>query len=331
MSMPPEVGTIDVFDDASATVVAPTGIIGAGGDMWFCSIGNSRVGRVRASSGVVETFADPAGLVRLPANIHPGADGRVWFTCLGSHSLAAIDPDAEDPASTITSYSHPSLDTPVAMKMSTTGALWFSLRGSDAIGTIDSRAAQPMSTLRVVRSPLISDPSALFIDGLGRIWWVNAGSGTIGFLDPDARDMSASVGILGPWPEFGTPRAWAMSPSGRLWLTTQDAPGLLTFDPGAPDPGGTVTWIGDSRLRSPDGVWYGVDGAVWLADSDGNAIVRYDANLPADSAWHFFGALPDVNGPFDIKPSADPSNGMLWFTNKAGNTLGRIFIGASTR
>jgi virginiamycin B lyase len=41
-----------------------------------------------------------------------------------------------------------------------------------------------------------------------------------------------------------------------------------------------------------------------------------------------FGALPEVDEPFDIK---DGTDGWLWFTNKSGNSLGRIFSGHPER
>jgi len=34
----------------------------------------------------------------------------------------------------------------------------------------------------------------------------------------------------------------------------------------------------------------------------------------------------EVDGPFDIK--AGPEDGALWFTNKSGNTIGRIGVSA---
>lgn len=325
------VGDIDDFADPNGLVEAPTGLIGVGDDIWFTSIGNSRVGRVHPATGLVETFADPAGNVKLPANIHPGADGLVWFTCLGSNRLGTIDPRASDPASTITTFSHPELNAPVALKLATDGWLWFSLRGSNAIGTIDSRASDPLSTLRTFRSAVIGNPSALFVDDNGRIWWVNARDATIGSLDPNTAEPQASISSLGPWPMFGIPRAWAMDASGWLWLTTQDAPGLLTFDPGAHDPASTVRWVTHPGLEQPDGVWFGIDGSVWFVDTAGNTVGSYrpDGTRAIDKgadAWRFFGKPPTVDGPFDIKPSADASDGTLWFTNKTGNTLGRIVI-----
>jgi hypothetical protein len=39
-----------------------------------------------------------------------------------------------------------------------------------------------------------------------------------------------------------------------------------------------------------------------------------------------FGAPPEVDGPFDIK---DGPGGWLWFTNKSGNSPGRIYVGNS--
>ncbi|WP_024796398.1 Vgb family protein [Tomitella biformata] len=309
------VGAIDVFYPRAGEVDSPCGIIAAGGDVWFTSIANGRVGRVRAADWRVETFADPHGRVRLPANIFPGADGRLWFTCLGSDALAAIDPDAADPAGTITLHTHPDLRGPVAIKAAATGLLWFTARGSQAVGSLDPRAHSPTASLRLIRSELIADPSALFVDARGLVWWVNAGSGTVGRLDPSSGDPARAVARFGPWPEYGVPRAWAMDRAGALWLTTREPPGLMTMD-GA----GEVSWRTDERLRTPDGVWVAGDDAVWLADTAANAIVRFD---PSVGDWLGFTA-PGVAGPFDIKPGPDAS--ALWFTNKRGGSIGSIRV-----
>jgi len=82
-------------------------------------------------------------------------------------------------------------------------------------------------------------------------------------------------------------------------------------------------------LRAPDGIWVGADRALWLADTGANAIVRLDplASDP-DAMWVTYGEPPIVAGSFDIKPGADPADGFLWFTNKAGNSIGRMFTGS---
>ena len=99
----------------------------------------------------------------------------------------------------------------------------------------------------------------------------------------------------------GTPRAWAMDAEERLWLTTQDRPGLLAFDPRRLDEPEPFSWWTDGRLGTPDGVWFGGDGAVWAVDTAKNAIVRFDPTGLDTQRWSFYGAPPQVQGPFDIK------------------------------
>ena len=324
-----DLGEVHTYRDPAGQIDSPTGIIGApNGDVWFTSIGNGRVGRVRPGDGAVETFADPAGGVELPANIFPGADGRIWFTCLGSNRLGAIDPTSPAPASSIRTYGHRDLDKPVALKAAPDGRLWFSLRGSDAIGSLDPRAGDPVSTIRIFRARSIAGPAALIPGPDGMIWWVNAGNDTIGWLDPTVGEPGDTVGVLGPSPELNRPRAWAVDRSGRLWLSTQGAPGLVSFEPSAADPASTLRRVEHQRLRTPDGIWLGADDALWFADTDADAIVRFDPAASANGdAWAFFGGRPLVEGPFDIKSGADPRDGFLWFTNKSGNSIGRISSG----
>ncbi|GAA4815208.1 hypothetical protein [Tomitella cavernea] len=341
--MAPEIGSIDVYRDPENLIESPCGIIAAGDDVWFTSIANDRVGRVRppddtrfpahaaaaigastiGTSSPIETFADPHGRMRLPTNLFPDAYGRIWITCLGSDSLAGIDPHAADPAFTITAVRHPDLRGPVAIKSAATGLLWFSLRGADAIGSLDPRAADPATTVAIVRSGLIADPSALFIDARGLVWWVNAATATVGRLDPSSHHPAATVARFGPWPRYGAPRAWAPGPAGGLWVTTQNEPGLLRIAPpayGAAPGILAVTWYTDPLLHSPDGVWTAPDGTVWLADSAGDTLVRFH---PDAGSWERFTA-PGVEGPFDIKPGPDPA--YLWFTNKRGGSIGRIRV-----
>ncbi|QDQ97533.1 hypothetical protein [Tomitella fengzijianii] len=335
-------GAIDIVGDPAGTIDSPTGIIAAGGAVWFTSISNGRIGRVRpgdAGQGdgtgggwAVETFADPHGRIRLPANLYPAADGRLWITCLGSDALASLDPAAPDPAATIHTVTHPDLCGPVAIKSAPDGLLWCSVRGSDAIASLDPLASDPAAkdpaaTIRLHRSHLIDDPSALFVDARGLVWWVNAGTGTVGRLDPSAPDPARTVVRLGPWPGYGAPRAWAADASGTLWVTAQDPPGLLAIGP-APqrDAAGDVSVRRHTHpmLRTPDGVWVAADGAVWLADTAADAIVRLvPASEPAADRWSTFSA-PGVAGPFDIKAGPDPA--YFWFTAKRDGSIGRIRV-----
>jgi virginiamycin B lyase len=288
---------------------APSGIITAFDEVWFTNIGADNVGRVR--EGRIEVFDGPPGSgIRFPANIFPGSDGRVWFTSLGSDALAAIDPAAPDPAQTITTYPLPENSRPVALKAGSDGRLWFSLRGTDAIGTLDP--ADPSGSLRLVTGPAIAGPAALFVAADDSVWWVNSTSGTVGGYRP-ATETLTTVDALP-----ASPRAWAQTPDGLLWLTTRQPAGLLCFNPG--DPSGTLRHITDPQLAEPDGICAAADGTLWLVDTAANAIVGYTPGSAA--SWHRYGAPPDVDGPFDIKPGPHPT--VMWFTNKAGNSIGQL-------
>ncbi|TRW78710.1 hypothetical protein FK535_24420 [Mycolicibacterium sp. 018/SC-01/001] len=291
---------------------APSGIIAAAGDIWFTNIGDDRIGRVR--DGRVELFGAAPGVLRFPANIFPGADGRVWCTSLGSDALVSIDPMSPDPASTITAHPLPTGSRPVALKSAPDGRLWFSLRGSDAIGSLDPRAADPVASLRVISSDGIVAPAALYVTSDGQPWWVNAAS--IGCCDP----LTGDVTTIDSLP--ATPRAWTQAVDGALWLTTRDPAGLLSFNP--TNPAGTMCHFTHSELVEPDGICTGVDGRLWFVDASSDRVVGVAPQQAGDRhAWTFVSS-PDVRGPFDIKPGPDPD--VVWFTNKAGNSLGLLSV-----
>jgi virginiamycin B lyase len=323
---PGDAGVIRVFTDSQDSIMAPTGIIGTpDGDMWFTSIGNSRIGRVHPSDGEIETFEDPADNIALPANIHPAADGRVWFTCLGSNRLGSIDPTAADPAQTITTMSHAAFDKPVALKAAPDGRLWCSLRGSSALASIDPLAADPASSVTVVAHPAITAPAAIFVDPSGGLWWVNGGNDTIGHLDTTSAAPADTVRVITPPNGLSSLRGWSLDDEGALWLTTQSPAALIRIDLNAQEPEGALRHTTDPRLRTPDGIWLGADRALWFADTDAHTIVRFDPAASADEdAFTMFGQPPLVSAPFDIKASLDPSDRRLWFTDKGANKIGSI-------
>jgi virginiamycin B lyase len=315
-------GRIEVFRDPLGAMSAPSGIHAApNGDIWFTSIGNHRVGRVRPATGSVETFVDER--IRMPANIVPGSDGRLWVTCLGSAAVASIDAAAPDPAASVQFHADDRLDRPVAIKSAPDGRLWCTLRGGDGgVGSFDPRAEDPLTTLEVVTSPTIAEPSALFVDTSGVVWWVNAGTTTIGRLDPAIGEVDV---VFSREEIDAAPRAWAIDPKGWLWVSLRDEPGLLRFDPSSPAVTSTATVVRHPRLVNPDGLWCSADGAVWVADTGANVMVRHD---PAADAWSFHGDATTVCGPFDVKAGGAGST-LMWFTNKDGDSIASVETAAT--
>ena len=318
-------GDIEVVTDRSGGVDQPTGVIGAFGAVWFTSIANGRIGRVEGATLRIETFADPAGGIALPANLFPGADGRVWFTCLGSNRLGALDPRAPDIAASIRTYADPRLDKPVALKAGPDRRLWLTLRGSASVGASTPPAPDPLATLQTFTAPSIDEPSAMFVHPDGGVWWVNAGTGTLGTLDSRAPDPTTTIRSLGPWPDRGTPRAWAMDAEETAVGDHPGPPRAPRLRPAAARRAGAVLVV---DRRPPRHTGRRVVRAV--TGRSGRSTPRRTrscGSIPWRGSirqrWSFYGAPPQVQGPFDIK-SPEPADGWLWFTNKDGNSLARI-------
>lgn len=205
------------------------------------------------------------------------------------------------------------------------GGCGFSLRGSNALAFVDPLAADPAASVTIVSHPAIAAPAAIFIDPSGRLWWVNGGDNTIGFLDTAATAAAGSIGVISPPTGVSSLRGWSLDREGALWLTAQRPPALIRIDVDAQHPQDALRLATDPRLRTPDGIWLGADQALWFADTDAHAIVRFDPTASADGgAFTLFGQPPLLQAPFDIKATVDPSDRSMWFTDKGANKIGCI-------
>ena len=88
-----------------------------------------------ADHGDITTFVDPEGEVDGPTSIVEGPDGMLWFTSTVNDRIGRLDPSAEDPALTITTFTDPGLTAPGDIVLGPDDELWFTADG--AIGRMD--------------------------------------------------------------------------------------------------------------------------------------------------------------------------------------------------
>ncbi len=277
-----------------------------------------------------------------PGSITAGPDGALWFTNPGNNSIGRITTSGA-----ITSYTDPTIESPVGITTGPDGALWFTNAGNDSIGRITTSGVITNYT-----NSGIAGPDAIIAGPDGALW----------FTDFDAIGRVTTSGVFTFYDENDgySPSAITVGPDGALWVTSEgddsSAPptpnvifrvttsGTITNTYDVPDipigglggitsgPDGALWFVGQSGYDSgligrmtttgaftfytdssgftPDEITTGPDGALWFSDTDGNLVGRITTA----------GAITNYTDPSIIGPSgiAAGPDGALWFANTGG-------------
>ena len=233
--------------------------------------------------------------------------GRRWcllvpvvFLSVGLYTLNGVTP-AHASGGTVTNYTDPSINHPVAIAAGPDGALWFTNSGSgtNSIGRITTTG-----TVTNYTGTGISFPNAITAGPDGALWFTNCGNNSIGRITTTGTVTNhTGTGI-------SCPNAIAAGPDGALWFTNHNnnSIGRITTS-------GTVTNYTDPSINVPNGIAAGPDGALWFTNGNGN-IGRITTT---GTVTHY--TAPIGNGPDGIAAGPD---GALWFTNTGNNSIGRI-------
>ncbi len=118
---------------------------GPDGRLWFAAQSSDRIASIDPLAGddaaildSLETYADPADQIVDPQGVTAAADGNIWFTSSTNSRVGFLDPDAPDPASTITTFADPAtnIDGAFAMATGSDGHPWFTVITDDRIGQV---------------------------------------------------------------------------------------------------------------------------------------------------------------------------------------------------
>lgn len=314
---------------AAGPLPDPAGITaGPDGNLWFTENDGNKIGRITTSGSLTE-FSIPT-TDSLPGGITLGADGSLWFTetcgtpcgAEGGRQIGRITPSG-----VITEFPLPQVPggpahAPLFITAGPDGNLWFTETDANLIGRI---------TPDGVISEFSVPTSASFLVGIttgpdGNLWFAEAAANQIGRMTPDGV-VTAEFAVP---TALGRPLFITAGPDGNLWFTEEDGNQI-----GRITPGGVVTEFPIATFDShPAAITAGPDGNLWFtevcspslsvnqqcATVGGNQIGRITPNgaiiefpVPtANSLPAFITAGPDGN---------------LWFTENAGNKIGRITLG----
>ncbi len=182
------------------------------------------------------------------------------------------------------------------------GTVWYTDPTNSCLGNVDSRGGR---FREFATGAPRANPHGLTVDSTGTVWYASTAHGRVGRLDPNT----------GQRHEFALPTDvrdvhTVLVQAGRIWFT---APGSNLF--GSLDPGTGEAEI--LRGSSPYGLATAPDGAVWIALSGTDSVVRVSPD-GARRDW----ALADP----DSRPRRIVSDaaGRIWYNDRDRSVIGML-------
>lgn len=199
---------------------------------------------------------------RLPKAVAPQSDSRGRRLVAGAATLLAMTAVASGPVGTGT---RAAADAPPP------------IAGSVSCAPTEARVALP------TRAPLLDWSENLTFDEATESFWVSrAQRDVVEKYDGDAH-LVASVPVRGPG-------AVRRGPDGLMYVTFGNSPlsglsggsGVVRFDPAATDP---TPEVFASGLGQANGAAFDPDGALYVADTSANSVVRIRPDGSVDADW----------------------------------------------
>jgi virginiamycin B lyase len=298
-------------------------------------------GSALAAPGMITEWGVPAP--GGPHAITVGPDGALWFTELARPAIGRFDSDG------FSTFTLPDSATPLAIVAGPDGALWFTEPYGRGIGRITTRGrieeydVPPCETCGSGDGPL-----GLTVGSDGALWYARPANSTIGRVTTDGRVSEIAVGG-----KAADPRWITQGPDGALWFADERGVGRLAQD-------GSISQVW-SGLSYPSAIASGPDGRLWLTGSSQDVVARvstmgrartFSLDLDCDPQWIAAGAgalwvpcynLDEIervsnkgvvtafpvpkhfpNYPDVLSGIVQGPDGAMWFTEYAGNRIGRL-------
>lgn len=317
-------GDIATFVGVDGEIDAPGEITnGPGGDLWFTSPGNDRIGRIDPVTGDITTYASEQSHIDGPGDIAAGPTGPVWFTNVTGNFIGRLDPDS----GVINVFTDADVAAPRNITSDGAGGAWFTsgnrIGHITSGGTIESFLVGEFPYMAVGRIERGAD---------GVVWFLARrnlpGQPVLGELDPTTREMRFyGFPIYGLYPSLvdlaplrnGDVEVQGLRPSEgpgepaeyTLWRVRRN--------------GGEATVTADAygpqrALR----LGAGPDLSVWTTDASTDELHRISSPT---SVQTFTDPATNVDSPVGLVTGPD---GNVWFTSAGNDRIGRIDASASS-
>lgn len=257
------------------------------------------------SVNVVEEFRIPFGGDRAPFAIAAGKDGAMWFTEQGSSAIGRIDGGGR-----FRQYFLPTRDAaPEGIASTPGGDLYFAEHGGPLYATHVARITLGGRITEWNDSDYLPTGVA---PGTGGTVWFTQNCGGLAELTRGKVRQYLLPGIAGETPAIvqGPDRAMWFAEDGTARIGRIDDRGHLTIYPGL---------MYEQKYNDlPNAVTIGPDGNLWWTAIESNVI--WAMNLRGRIVHDYAIPTPGAQ-PWGIAAGKD---GALWFTEWAGNKIGRV-------
>jgi virginiamycin B lyase len=146
------------------------------GLVWFCRMGDDKLGILDPASGTLSELAMPAG--SRPRRMATAPDGSLWVTLYGSNKLAQVDPAGRRILRQIALPAGKSGGA-YAVSIDGAGIVWANEIKHDSVVRLDPASGD----LRVVKLP--GDDTGIrkmVVDARGRLWYMGSHNGRLGMV-----------------------------------------------------------------------------------------------------------------------------------------------------
>ncbi len=295
------------------------------GRVWFGEMGNNALASFDPQAQKFQQMKPPNGQAGI-MGVVVASDDTIWYAEQSANYIGHYDPHK----GTYQTYNLPLVkladhnnknsvlslpSAPNDLVFDAAGNLWFTEMNADSIGKLDTKTGHItqylVSTQQTVQK---YNPYGITVDKQGIVWFSEASSSNLGRLDPATGQMRffAIPGSTNPLMEV------ASDAHGLIWATTFNNATLLTFDPQkqifysylAPDADGGISGIYGLTITPQQEVWVTIPAS--------NVVARFDTNAKRFLYYH----IPTSNSiPLGVAYAA---NHTIWFTESAGDRIGRL-------
>ena len=266
-------------------------------------------GASAVSQGFKEWLVPTAGSYPGQIAIDP-ADGAVWISEREGNKIARFDPQTE----AFVEYTIPMTDSqPWGLAIDALGDVWFAEMAGNQIGRFNP---QTETFVEYPVPTLASEPRDVAVDpATGNIWFTERTGNKIGKLEP-------GTGVVieyyhDDWSDNAQPSGLAIRGT-RGWfaMTQENMLGRVTLATGKIANTPLIT----TPNSMPEDVAINLAGYPWVTEAQGNKIAIFKVSTLGGFVQY---TVPTPGSePYGIALAADGVT--VWFTERAGNKLGRF-------